>query len=125
MPIKSRENLLGAWAFLVGIILAIAAGIFSGLRANSWVFTVLAALGVAVGYFVSEKESRTFLIAAVALVIVSFAGIQGMVLDSAIRGIAIGKMVSAVLGALLIMFVPAAIIVALKTVFAISTIGKE
>lgn len=125
MPIKSRENLLGAWAFLVGIILAIAAGIFSGVRGNSWVFTVLACLGVIVGYFVSEKESKTFLIAAVALVIVSFAGIQGMVLDSAIRGIAIGKMVSSILGALLIMFVPAAIIVALKTVFAISTLGKE
>ena len=122
MPIKSRENLLGAWAFLIGIILAVAAGIFSGLRNNSWVLGVLAVLGLVVGIFVSEKESKTFLLAAVALVVVSFAGIQGIVLDAAIRGVAIGKMISAVLGALLVMFVPAAIIVALKTVFSISTI---
>lgn len=125
MPIKSRENLLGAWAFLFGIILAVGAGIFSGIRSTTWVLGVLAVLGFVVGYFVSEKEARTFLIAAVSLVIVSFAGIQGLVLDAAIRGVSIGKIMTSTLSALLVMFVPAAVVVALKTVFAISTIGKE
>jgi uncharacterized membrane protein (UPF0136 family) len=125
MPIKSRENLVGAWAFLIGLILAIAAGIFSGLKSNSWVLGLLAILGVLVGYFVSEKESKTFLLAAVALVVVSFAGIQGLLIDAAVRGVTLGHVVSSTLGALLVMFVPAAIIVALKTVFAISTIRSN
>lgn len=125
MPIKSRENLVGAWAFLIGLVLAVGAGIFSGLKSNSWVLGILAILGVVVGYFVSEKDSRTFLIAAVALVVVSFAGMQGLALDAAVRGVSIGRVVSATLGALLVMFVPAAIIVALKTVFAISTIRSS
>jgi hypothetical protein len=125
MPTKSRENVVGAWAFLIGVILAVGAGIFSGLKETNWFLGVLALLGIVVGYFVSQNESKTFLLAAVALVIVSFAGIQGTMIDAAIRGVAIGKMVSAILAALLDMFIPAAIIVALKTVFAISTIRSE
>ena len=123
MPIKSRENLFGAWAFLAGIVLAVlvgVVGIFAGDRTSPWVLGVLAILGLVVGYFVSEKNVQTFLLASVSLVIVSFAGIQGLVLDAAIRGIAIGRIVSAVLGALLVLFVPATVVVALKVVFSIA-----
>ena len=120
MPIKSRENLIGAWAFLIGIILAIIVGVFSQSGTNHLVLGILALLGLVVGYFVSEKDVQTFLFASVSLVIVSFAGIQGLVLDAAIRGIAIGKIVSSVLGTLLVLFVPATIIVALKTVFSLA-----
>ncbi len=121
MPIRSRENLIGAWAFLVGIILAVLVAVFAGSKTSPIVLGVLALLGLVVGYFVPEKEVRTFLFAAVSLVLVSFAGIQGLVLDAAIRGIEIGKIVSAVLGTLLVLFVPATIVVALKTVFSISS----
>lgn len=125
MPIISRENLIGAWAFLFGVVLAVVVGIVrifagSGARTHPLILGVLALLGLVAGYFVAEKESKTFLLAAVALVIVSFAGIQGLVLDAAIRGIEIGKIVSSILGALLVLFVPATIVVALKTVFSIS-----
>ena len=120
MPIRSRENLIGAWAFLIGIVLAVAVGIFAGSHTSPWVLGILALLGFVVGYFVAEKNVQTFLIASVSLVIVSFAGIQGLVLDAAIRGVEIGKLVSSVLGALLVLFVPATIIVALKTVFALA-----
>jgi len=120
MPIRSRENLIGAWAFLIGIVLAVLVGIFTLSTSLPWVLGILALLGLVVGYFVSDKESKTFLLASVSLVIVSALGIQGLVLDAAIRGIAIGKIVSSILGTLLVLFVPAAIIVALKTVFAIS-----
>ena len=120
MPIRSRENLIGAWAFLIGIVLAVAVGIFAGSHTSPWVLGILALLGLVVGYFVAEKNVQTFLIASVSLVIVSFAGIQGLVLDAAIRGVEIGKLVSSVLGALLVLFVPATIIVALKTVFALA-----
>ncbi len=120
MPIRSRESVIGARAFLVGIIIALAVGIFTGNRTSPWVFAILAFLGVVVGFFVAENDSKTFLLASVSLVIVSFAGIQGLVLDAAIRGIDIGKMISSILGTLLFLFVPATIVVAIKTVFAIS-----
>lgn len=124
MPMRSKENLLSAWVFLMGLILAVLVGLLSGSRTSSWVLGILALLGLVVGYFVSEKEARTFLMASVSLVIVSFMGIQGLVLDAAIRGIAIGKIVSSTLSALLVLFVPATIVVAIKLVFSISTIRK-
>ena len=93
MPIIYRENLIGAYAFLAGVVLAIMVGIFTGNRTNPIILGVLALLGLVVGFFVSEKEVKTFLLASVSLVIVSFAGIQGLVLDAAIRGIDIGRLV--------------------------------
>ncbi len=124
MPIRARENLVSAWAFLIGLILAIIVGILSGSKTSQWILGILALLGFVVGYFVSEKESKTFLLASVALVIVSFAGIQGLVLDAAIRGVAIGRILTSVLSALLVLFVPATIVVAIKMVFSISTISR-
>jgi len=120
MAIRSRENLIGAWAFLIGIILAIAVGIFAGNKINQLILGILAILGLIVGYFVSEKDVNTFLMAAVSLVIVSFMGIQGLVLSAAISGIDIGQILSSILGALLVLLVPATIVVALKSVFAIA-----
>lgn len=124
--IRSRENIIGAWAILIGIILAIIVGIFRafiGGALNSLILSVLAILGLVVGFFVGERESKTFLIAAVSLVIVSFAGIQGMVLDAALSGFEIGEIVSSTLGALLVLFVPATIVVVVKMVFSVATSG--
>lgn len=120
MPIRSRENLIGAWAFFIGIVLAVAVGVLAGRNINPIILGVLATLGLVVGYFVSEKDVQTFLLASVSLVIVSFAGIQGLVLSAALVGIDIGRILSSVLGALLVLFVPATIIVAIKTVFSIA-----
>lgn len=121
MPIKSRENLIGAWAFLFGIILAVVVGLFAGEKTNPLILGILAILGLVVGFSVSEKNVQTFLLASVSLVIVSFAGIQGLVLSAAVMGISIGKIVASILGALLVLFVPAAIVVSLKTVFSLAS----
>lgn len=120
MPIKSRENLIGAWAFLFGIVLAVLIGLFAGDRTNPVILGILAILGLIVGFSVSQKDIQTFLLASVSLVIVSFAGMQGLVLSAAVMGINIGKIVASVLGALLVLFVPATIIVALKMVFSLA-----
>lgn len=120
MPIKYRENLFGAWAFFIGLILAVLVGIFGRNNTNQILLGILALLGLVVGFFVLEKEAQTFLLASVSLVIVSFAGIQGLVLDASIRGLEIGRFVSSVLSALLVMFVPATVVVALKTVFGLA-----
>ena len=127
MPIRSRENLIGAWAFLIGVILAVVGGILATFIGegkevlNQGLLGLLSVLGLIVGYFVAEKDVRTFLFASVSLVIVSFAGIQGGVLSAAILGIVnVNKLITNILGALMFLFVPATIIVALKTVFALA-----
>lgn len=120
MVIRARENLFGAWAFFAGVILAILVGIFAGSNINPLILGILALLGIVTGIFVSERDVQTFLLASVSLVLVSYAGVQGVVLSAAVNGIAIGKMIASVLGALLSLFVPATIVVALKTMFSIA-----
>ena len=122
MTIRARENSLGAWAFLAGIVISAIVGIFAGDKINPYIIGVLFGLGGVVGYFVPEKDVKTFLLASISLVIVSYVGISGMVLNAAIQGVQIGPVVSSILGTLLMLFVPATIIVALKTVFSISRI---
>ncbi len=122
--IRARENVVGAWAFLIGTILAIIVGIIAAVTENPTVspiiLGILAILGLIVGYFVSEKDVKTFLIASVSVVLVSYAGIQGLVINSAILGASVDKFITSVLGALLFFFIPAAIVVALKTVFSLA-----
>ena len=127
MALRSEENSFAAWAFLGGIILAIIAGIFTRGGTNPIVLIILMVLGLVVGYFVAEKNVQIFLFAAVATVVASFAGIQGLAANVALTGIAIsgieiGKLVTSVLTSLLFLFVPATIIVALKTVFSIAKV---
>ena len=119
MAIRSRETVIGARAFLIGVILAMVIGVLSlffGTKTSQIIFGVLALLGFLVGYFIAEKDIRTFLFASVSVVIVSSMGLEGIVLNAAIRGVEIQRVVTSVLGSLLVLFIPATIIVALKTV---------
>lgn len=125
MPIIARENVIGARAFLIGLIIAVLVGIFvggnvAGYKINPFILYIMAALGTIVGAFVSEKNVQTFLVASVSLVIVSYTGISGLAIGANISGINLGNIISAILQTLLAMFVPATIIVAVKTVFSIS-----
>ena len=124
MAILARENLFGAWAFLIGVVLALAVGILSaGLgQLNAVILALLVILGIVVGFgfvSVSHKDINAFLLASVSLVIVSFAGAEGIAGISFLN-INIGNMVSSTLGALLVMLVPATIIVAIKSLFSIA-----
>ena len=81
MAIRSKENYWGAWGFLVGIILALAVGILSASlgELSGYIMGVLVFLGLLVGFInVSPKDQNTFLMTAVSLVIVSFAGAAGI-----------------------------------------------
>ena len=128
--IKARENSIGAWAFLIGIILALIMGLFTaftGNYTNPIIIAAIAILGLVVGYFVPEKDIRIFLLASTASVVASFAGIQGLAtnvsfLGVSVSGIQVGKMIASVLSSLLFLFVPATIVVAIKTVFSIAKI---
>ena len=63
--------LLGRWAFVVGLIIAIVGGLgFS----EAWFAWLLALLGLIVGFLnVTDKESTRFLLAAVALIVAASA----------------------------------------------------
>src|SRR6056297_880009 len=98
MVMKSKENSLGAWSFLIGVILGIIIGSVN----------------------VTGKDTQTFMIAGTVLVIVSRFGMDSV--TGSLIGIGIGDVVSSVFGALLVLFVPATIIVALKTVFSIAQV---
>ena len=122
--VRSRENLVGAYAFLVGVILAIIVGLFQKSLvgpASSLPYALLVILGLMVGFLnVGDKESNTFLLASVSLVVVSALGNNTLIFISNISPIL--SYLNNVLSALLIMFVPATVIVALKTVFSIAKI---
>jgi len=128
MVIKSKENSLGAWAFLIGVILALVVGISSVLipvsfivKHNMAVYAILVLLGLMVGFLnVTGRESQTFMIAGAVLVVVSKFGMDSV--TGSLIGLSIGTAVSSVFTALLVMFVPATIVVALKSVFSIAQI---
>ena len=79
-------------------------------------------MGIAVGSFikVEGKENQTFLIAGAIIVIVSKFGRESVI--GSLIGLGLGDVVSSIFGALLILFIPATIIVALKTVFSIAKV---
>ena len=123
MTIRSRENIVGAWAFLIGVVLAIVGGIILsfGYAVNPIILALLAVIGLVAGFFVNvESDGGTrFLMLAVSLVIVSFAGQQG-IMGIELGALQIGKIVSSTLAGLLVLLVPATIIVAIKSLFAIA-----
>lgn len=129
MVLKSQENVIGAWSFLVGVVLAVMVGVFTTLiqipyliKYSTQIYGLLALIGIIVGSFikVEGKENHTFLIAGVILVIVSKFGKESV--TGSLIGLGLGDVVSSIFGALLILFVPATIIVALKTVFSIAKV---
>lgn len=129
MVIKARENSVGAWAFLIGVILAVVIGLSTSLipipalvRYSPQIYAVLVILGLIVGFMkFREKDAHTFLIAGAVLVIVSKFGLETIITGTLI-GIGIGETVSAIFSALLALFVPATIIVALRNLFSITKI---
>ena len=125
---KSRENSLGAWSFLIGVILAILVGASTSLLSlnsiqsySPQIYGVLVILGIIIGSLnVTGKDTHTFMISGAVLVVVSRFGMDSV--TGSLIGIGIGDVVSSVFGALLVLFVPATIIVALKTVFSIAQV---
>ncbi len=128
MVIKSRENSVGAWAFLAGVILAVVIGLSTTLlplpslsQYSAQIYAILVILGLVVGFFnIRAGESNTFLWAGAILVIVSRFGMDSV--TGSLGGLGIGEAVSSTFAALLALFVPATIIVALKTVFSIAKV---
>ena len=100
---------IGRWAFLIGLILSVLAGLGGVIPG---LVTTLFVLGLIVGFLnVTEKEGTAFLVAVIALLVIGIAGLQ------------LGGLTQVVVGILnnLIAFVSAAaLIVAIKQVLAIA-----
>ena len=63
-----KKDVIGSWAFLIGVILAVVFGLISAGSLNKTVAMVLVIIGLVVGFLnVTEKESTKFLIASIAL----------------------------------------------------------
>jgi hypothetical protein len=128
MAIKAHENSVGAWAFLIGVVLAIIIGLSTTLFSipalidySAQIYAILVILGLVVGFMgVTGRDTQTFLWAGTVVVIVSKFGMESV--TGSLIGIGVGDAVSSIFAALLALFVPATIVVALKTVFSISKI---
>jgi hypothetical protein len=131
MGLRSTENHFGAWAFLIGVILAVIIGIGTSslLSINAVksfsaeIYGILVLIGLIVGFSIKTgagKDSETFMVTGAILVIVSKFGMESV--TGSLIGIGIIDVVSSTFSALLALFVPATIIVALKTMFGIANI---
>ena len=110
------KTMVGRWAFLVGLILAL---IFGFIPAGSWLPGVLVVIGLIVGYLnIQEKEIGHFLTAGTVLVLMGFLGAQALQTLADLPYI--GSVLIQMLNNIVVLFVPATIVVAVKSVLALA-----
>jgi len=103
-------NLIGSWAFLIGVVLAVILGAMGTLSSNT--ILTLIVIGLVVGFLnIADEEAMPFLMSGAVLII---AGSLGKDVVSAV------PIFDSILQALLAIFVPATIIVAIKNVFGLA-----
>jgi len=104
-------GLVGFWAFIVGLVISVIAGLV--LPGNAIVVLILVILGIVIGFLnISPKETQALLLAAIALIVVgnAFAPLKFLGIDTMIAGI---------LAYITVLVAPAAVIAAIKTIWAI------
>lgn len=125
----AKEKSLSAWAFLIGVILAVIIGISTILiplsvltTYSSFIYLILVILGIVIGISINAagKDVQTFLITGAIIVIVSRFGMDSVI--GSLIGIGVGDLVSSIFASLLALFVPATVIVALKSVFGLAKV---
>jgi hypothetical protein len=101
------EKYVGRWAFALGIIFALVLGLLGNIN-EIWII-ILIVIGLIIGILnITEKETTSFLVSGVILIIVSVLG------GSTFYNI---QFLGQVLDALLMIFIPATVIVAIKNIF--------
>ncbi len=104
---------LGTWSFIVGIIIAMAAGFWD---LNAMIVSVLIVLGLIVGFLnVTGEETTPFLLATVSLVIVAAVG-QGTLGQVDV----IGPTLQRVLITFITFIIPATIVFACKAIYSLA-----
>lgn len=104
---------VGNWAFIGGVVLAIILGLggtFLTETMQSGVIIVLTILGLVVGFMnIAQKETGTFLIAAIALLAVGAAGLDKIPV--------VGVYIVPIITNIGVFVAPAAVIIALKAIY--------
>ena len=97
---------VGKWAFIAGFALAVIAAFVTQV---SWIYWLLAVLGVVVGFLnITAEETKGFLIAAIALIL-SATSVQAIPL--------VGEIVTRVMANVVAFMSAAVLVVALKSLF--------
>lgn len=108
-------GLIGFWAFIAGLILAVVAGIF--WPQNAGIIVALIILGVIIGVLnITAKEFMLFLLATIALVVV------GNVF-APLTALRLGEILGNILSYIATLVAPAAIIAAIRALWAVGRPG--
>ncbi|MBI4145827.1 hypothetical protein HY489_00650 [Candidatus Woesearchaeota archaeon] len=110
--VPMRDSKIGHWAFLIGVVLALIAGLVPQLQTPkiSW---VLVLLGLLVGLLnVTAKETQEFLVATIAFVIAA---------DAAGDLIQLGVVAAVMVGNIVTFVFPASLVVAFKTIWQLAS----
>ena len=106
---KNKGNMIGGWAFLIGVVLAVILGLL-GYVTPIWTY-VLVIAGLIIGLLnIADEEATPFLMSGVSLIIASSLG--SSVMDV--------PYLSGVLETMLMIFIPATIVVAIKNAFSLA-----
>ena len=104
-----KGSKIGGWAFLIGLVIAVIVGFGLGGNLSQGMVITLFVIGLIVGLLnIADEEVTPFLMSGTVLVIV--ASLSKDVLSTV-------AFVGSVLDALLILFVPATVVIAVKNVF--------
>lgn len=104
------EAKIGSWAFILGVLISIVAGLIPAWQTPTLVW-VLVILGLVVGFLnITGKETTEFLVAALALMLIGSVG--------AIP--ALGIIILSILANIVAFVAPAALVVAMKSIWVLA-----
>jgi hypothetical protein len=126
--IKSKENSIGSRAFLIGVILSILIGVlvsfFPDLASHysKIIYPIMVVLGIIIGLSINtnERDSQIFLTTGAIIVIVSKFGMESILIS--ILGKGVSGTIYSIFSTLIILFIPATITVAIKTVLKLTEV---
>jgi hypothetical protein len=108
---------IGFWAFIIGLCIAIIAGVSGSLSENTAIITVLIIIGLIVGFLnITSKEITLFLVATIALIV------TGHVFGS-ITVLHIGRYLDQILTMVATLMAPAAVVASIKALWAVGRPG--
>jgi len=121
---KGKSNILGMvgfWAFIVGLIIAVVVGIMAALGMATAIMPaiiiVLIILGLVVGFLnITAKEILLFLVATIALIVVG--GVF-----APLKTFGIGAILDNILALVATLMAPAAVVAAIKALWAVGKPG--
>ncbi|MDD4877272.1 MAG: hypothetical protein PHQ86_09170 [Dehalococcoidales bacterium] len=108
-------GLIGFWCFIIGLVLAVVCGIIA--PKNEIVIIILVIFGIIIGFLnVTAKEIMLFLLATVALIVAGNA-------FAPLTMLGVGAILGNMLGYVATLMAPAAIIAAIKALWAVGKPG--